>query len=75
MSASEGKGLEMPAEARVVSGNVFASPSRVEVQGLKRRAGAETIVQAYPDICFSVDGSHIGFDQLVRTGSPSVVMQ
>ena len=48
-------------------GEVFASPYRLQVQGSTRLAGKETMVLAYPDICFAVDGSHTGFDQLVRT--------
>ena len=72
---NKAKGAKLPPEGFVVRGEVFASPSRVQVQGSKRKAGAETIVQAYPDICFTVDGSHVGFDQLVRVHSFSVLLE
>jgi len=50
----------------VVVGDVYASPSRIQVQGGRREAGGEAVVTAYPDICFAVDDSHTGFDTLVR---------
>ena len=64
-----GPGRQNTADAldkgNTVVGEVFASPYRLQVQGSLRKAGRETMVLAYPDICFAVDGSHTGFDQLV----------
>lgn len=61
-----------------VSGNVFASPSRVKVLGSSRQPGNEAMEVAYPDICFAVDESHAGFDSLVgalyRSGFPFVLI-
>ena len=57
---------EVLPEAKTMVGEVFASPYRLQVQGSERQAGRETLVLAYPDICFTVDGSHNGLDQLVR---------
>ena len=60
-------GTEVSAETpHVVVGSVYASPSRIQVQGARREAGGEEVVTAYPDICFAVDDSHTGFDTLVR---------
>lgn len=52
-------------EGNKAIGKVFASPYRLEVHGFKRTAGKESMVLAYPDICFAIDGSHTSFDQLV----------
>ena len=60
-------------EGSAAVGEVFASPYRLQVQGSLRQAGRETMVLAYPDICFAVDGSHAGFDQLVGSKSPGIV--
>lgn len=51
----------------VVEASVFASPSRIQVQGGRREAGGEAVVTAYPDICFAIDESHTGFDTLVSS--------
>lgn len=65
LSETLGKeGREKPVLAR--NAEVFATPSRIEVHSQKRKDRPESMTPSYPDICYCLDESHVGFDDLVR---------